>query len=134
MRLSDAAWCSKPRDETESPRLKEPAEKQRDKEQGVNVTVEKNDALTLIQLEGAIDIGCASQLKAELLEAFQSGKSIRISAAGVSELDVTAYQLLWAASREAKRSGVDLALADKMPEAVRKSLEEMGLGACVLFD
>jgi anti-anti-sigma regulatory factor len=100
----------------------------------VPATLEQKDALTTIQLEGAIDIGCAAELKAALVEAVAPGRTIRVSAEGASELDVTAYQLLWAASREAKRSGAWLVLAGRMPEPVRVTLAEMGLDVSALFE
>lgn len=88
----------------------------------------------MIRLEGAIDIGIAAELKAALLQAIAAGESIRISADAVSELDVTAFQVLWAACREAKRSGVHLALAGEIPAPVKSTFSEMGLDACALFE
>jgi anti-anti-sigma factor len=98
----------------------------------VPVTLEQKNALTFIQLEGAIDISAVAELKAALLQAIAAGNAIRVSTEAVSELDVTAFQLFWAAGREAKRSGVHLALAGEIPEPVRNTLSGMGLDACAL--
>ncbi len=38
-----------------------------------------------------------------------------------------AFQLLWAAKREAERVGVGFAMAEQLPESVRNSLAVMGL-------
>ena len=70
------------------------------------VTLEQKDALTLIQLEGAIDIGCAAELKELLMEKLKSGAAVYVSLESATGLDITAVQLLWAAAREAQRVGV----------------------------
>jgi anti-anti-sigma factor len=103
-------------------------------ERSVGIALSQTDNLSLIRLEGALDIGAAGELKAALLQVIETGNSIRVSAEAVSGLDVTAFQLLWAASREAKRSGVNLALAGEIPEPVRNAFSEMGLDACALFE
>jgi anti-sigma B factor antagonist len=103
-------------------------------EWSVGIALSQTDKLSLIRLEGAIDIGNAAELKAALLQAIAAGNDLWVSVEAVSGLDVTAFQLLWAASREAKRSGVHLALADEIQEPVRKTFSEMGLDACALFE
>jgi anti-anti-sigma regulatory factor len=100
----------------------------------VGIKLSRTDGSSLVRLEGAIDIAAAAELKAALLEAMEAGDSIRISADAVSELDVTAFQLLRAAGREAKRSGVGFVLARQAPEPVRAALSEMGLDACALLE
>jgi len=99
----------------------------------VGIVLNHTEGSSLIRLEGIIDIGVAAELKAALLEAVATGNSIHVSIEAVSELDVTAFQLLWAASREAMRSGVDLVLAGEMPGPVRNALSEIGLDVCGLF-
>ncbi len=100
----------------------------------MGIALSQTDDSSLIRLEGAIDIGAAAELKAALLDAFAAGKAISVSAEAVSDFDITAYQLLWAAAREARRSGGHLAVAGQMPEPVRDALSGMGLDACALFE
>jgi anti-anti-sigma factor len=102
-------------------------------EWSVGIALSQTDDSSLIRLEGAVDISVAAELKAVLLRAIAKGNTIRISADAVSELDVTAFQLLWAACREAKRSGMNLVLAGETPEPVEKALSEVGLDARALF-
>ena len=85
-----------------------------------------NDA-SLLRLEGVVDISAAAELKAALLEAIAAAKTIRVSAEEVSELDVCAYQLLWAAEREANRSGLQFAFTGKLSETIESSLASAGL-------
>lgn len=91
------------------------------------VTLEENDALSRIRLEGAIDIECAAELKALLVRALNSGKETRVSIEGATHLDVTAMQLLWAAEREAARTGARFALSGAAPEGITAAMREAGI-------
>jgi anti-anti-sigma factor len=101
--------------------------KRRDEEQDVPVTLEQNGALTCIQLEGAIDIACAAELKELLMEKLQSGSAVYVSLESTTGLDVTAVQLLWAAAREAQRAGVEFGFKGQTPEGVRRALAAAGI-------
>ena len=91
------------------------------------VTLEQKDALTLIQLEGAIDVGCAAELKELLIAKLNSGSAVYVSLESATGLDITAVQLLWAAAREAQRVGVEFGFKGQTPEAVRCALAEAGI-------
>lgn len=91
------------------------------------VTLEQKDALTLIQLEGAIDVSCAAELKDLLMQKLKSGSSVYATLESATVLDVTAVQLLWAAAREAQRVGVEFEFKGQTPEAVRCALAEAGI-------
>jgi anti-anti-sigma factor len=84
----------------------------------MGIHIEKNDAGNLVALRGAIDIACAAELKALLLEALSMGNEVRISLDGATYLDATAFQLLWAAEQQAQRSGVPFRLEGQVPEPV----------------
>ena len=83
--------------------------------------------LSLIQLDGEIDIAVAAELKATLLKALESDREISVSLQAVTAFDVTAFQLLWAASRKASRAGLKLAITRELSEAIESSLAGMGL-------
>lgn len=91
------------------------------------VTLEQKDALPLIQLEGAIGVGCAAELKELLIEKLKSGSAVYVSLESATGLDITAVQLLWAAAREAKRVGVEFGFKGQTPETVRCALAEAGI-------
>lgn len=91
------------------------------------VTLKQKDALTFIQLEGVIDVGCAAELKTTLMEKLKSGAAVYVSLESATGLDITAVQLLWAAAREAQRVGVEFACQGQTPEAVRCALAEIGV-------
>ena len=93
----------------------------------MSIALSQTDEATMIDLKGAIDIACASELKAVLLEACGKGKRIVVKLRDASDLDVTGYQLLWAARREAQRAGFAFELAGQLPARIRGSLAETGL-------
>ena len=91
------------------------------------VTLEQKDALALIRLEGAIDVGCAAELKELLMEKLKSASAVYVALESATGLDITAVQLLWAAAREAQRVGVEFVFKGQTPEAVRCALAEAGI-------
>jgi anti-anti-sigma factor len=93
----------------------------------VPVSVEQFEGSSRIRLQGAIDIGCAAELKGLLTDGLKAGGGLRISLDEVTGADVTALQLLWAAAREARKSDVDFAIEGQAPEAVRAALEMCGM-------
>jgi anti-anti-sigma regulatory factor len=93
----------------------------------VGIALSQSDDSSMIQLDGAVGITCAAELKAALLKAIEAGKRISICAGKTTDLDVTAFQLLWAAEREAKKLGKKFALQRDLPESVRSSLAGAGL-------
>lgn len=93
----------------------------------MGIELSQAEGRSVIQLRGAIDIAVGAELKAVLLEAIGSGHGICIAAGTASVLDVTAFQLLWSAEREAKRAGVDFAIEGALSGAIRSSLACMGL-------
>jgi anti-anti-sigma factor len=92
----------------------------------MGIHFEKDEAGSLVVLEGAIDIACAAELKALLLDALNTPGEVRISLDGATYLDVTAFQLLWAAAQQARRSGVGLRLSGQAPTPVSTALAEAG--------
>jgi anti-anti-sigma regulatory factor len=92
----------------------------------MGVSLDKCDAGVLIALASTIDIACAAELKALLLEALNSSTEVRISLDDATGLDVTAFQLLWAAERQARISGIGFRLSGQIPEPVSIQLAEAG--------
>lgn len=90
------------------------------------MSLEQEGARNRIRLQGAIDIGCAAELKALLVQGLRAGSELRVMLADITELDVTAVQLLWAARHEAKTSSVEFAFEGQMPEAVSAALAQAG--------
>lgn len=88
----------------------------------------RNGDARQITLEGAIDIGAAAELQTALVEALRSGQDVSVSIAGVADLDVTAFQLLWAARRAAEGAGTRCTIAGPWPEAARRTLADLSLG------
>lgn len=88
------------------------------------ITGSQIDDASLVRLEGVIDISVAAELKDALGRAIAESRPVRIAAEGVTGLDVTAFQLLQAAQREARQK---VSFAGNLPEPVRSFLESVGL-------
>jgi anti-anti-sigma regulatory factor len=87
----------------------------------------QSEALNQLRLEGDVGIGCAAEFKGLLEQALGSGCAVRILLEGATDLDVTAVQLLWAAGRKAKGSGVEYSIVSVAPEPILDALSEAGL-------
>ena len=85
----------------------------------------QSEALNQLRLEGDVGIGCAAEFKGLLEQAL--GCAVRILLEGATDLDVTAVQLLWAAGRKAKGSGVEYSIVSVAPEPILDALSEAGL-------
>ncbi len=78
-------------------------------------------------MEGEINIAAAAELRNVLLQALASEKEVRVDLERATELDVTAWQLLWAAERGARGSGRGFALAGRLPEEILAAAMDAGL-------
>ena len=90
------------------------------------VSCDEGEALSLIHFEGDVSISSAAEFKLVLLRALARGKAIHIDLACVTEIDITALQLLWAAEREAKGAGIGFSLVGQWPEDVATALAAAG--------
>ena len=85
------------------------------------------DAVVELELEGAITISAAAELKRSLREAVATGRPISISLERVTDLNITAIQLLWAAARDARDRGLDFRFKPPLPPPVLHCLEDLGI-------
>ncbi|MGD0631796.1 MAG: STAS domain-containing protein [Terracidiphilus sp.] len=90
------------------------------------ITVNESESESLVVLEGTVDISSSAELKAALVQALESAKAVRISLERAAYLDVTAFQLLWAAEQQARRSGVAFGMAGQIPDVVSGALADAG--------
>ncbi len=89
---------------------------------------------TVVRLSGSIDIASAAELKAALQQAFEGGNPIQISIDGISDLDVTALQLLWAARQHAAKLGVRFVMSGEPRKVMGSLLTELGMEGLGLID
>jgi anti-anti-sigma factor len=90
-------------------------------------TFEERENTSLVRMEGAIDIASAAEIKSALLDALASKTEIRLTLQGATELDVTAMQLLYAAERDAEKTGILFALEGSVPNEIAVAITEAGL-------
>jgi anti-anti-sigma factor len=96
-------------------------------ESQMGVTLEQGEKSSVIRLEGAVDIASAAELKKLLLQALSSGERVHVALEGVTDLDVTVVQLLWAARSTARAADVEFAFAGQTSESVTFALLHAGL-------
>jgi anti-anti-sigma factor len=102
----------------------------------VSIILEQSESLSVIHLEGAVDIAAAAELKEALLKALEGPGEVLVSLEKLDQaagLDVTAVELLWAAGREAKKSGAAFSLVGQAPEEVSAALADAGLDLMQVF-
>jgi ABC-type transporter Mla MlaB component len=88
--------------------------------------MEQSEGQCLIRLDGEVGIVCAGELKIVLLQALACAKDVLVDLQQATELDVTAMQLLWAAEREASKSGRRFYLAGQAPKELIAAVMEAG--------
>lgn len=90
------------------------------------VTLDQHNDFCLLHLEGEIDISSATEFRMVLLKMLASGRELRVDLERANDLDVTSIQLLWAAEREARRSGMGMTLTGRVPETISAALGDAG--------
>lgn len=98
----------------------------RKQESELAITLEHREEVSVLHLEGSIDIGVAAELKQALLEVLKGTNAVRIALDSSADLDVTAVQLLWAAEREARALNLGFTLEGSLPDSISDSLKEVG--------
>ena len=93
----------------------------------MGVVLQQENESRVVALEGVIDISSAADLKAALMEAMNSSSSIAIVFDDNTEMDVTAYQLLWAARKASAARDIAFSLRGRIPRAVEDTLKEAAL-------
>ena len=89
--------------------------------------IQNKTLATRLEPEGAIDISRAMELKRDLVQALEGGEDILISLERVTGLHVSAVQLLWAAKRDAARTGLQFRYAGALSKEILARLSAAGL-------
>ena len=97
------------------------------KKSRVPITLEQNGATSSIHMDGEVTVANAAELKLMLVQALKEGKNVRLDLESATDMDITALQLLWAAHREAKKTGVTFFTAGRVPEELSAAAVEAGL-------
>jgi len=90
------------------------------------ITVEEVDNSSMIRLEGDVNIASAAEVKGILINALASKKEIRLGLDGVTALDITALQLLFAAELNAAKSKIPFTLDGSVPSEVSAAMTDAG--------
>lgn len=93
------------------------------------ITSESDETRCTVYLHASVDIADAADLKKALLDAILAHKELRLDLSKVTELDITAVQLIWAATREVRKIGMSFAIAGAVPEVINSTARDAGLDA-----
>lgn len=93
----------------------------------MGIALDEREEMSVVALDGSIDISSAAELKTLLVQAIDGGKPVRIALEAATYLDVTAVQLLWAAGEAARQSEIDFAFAGQTPALLLAQLADAGL-------
>lgn len=90
------------------------------------VFLDESEGLSVIRLEGDVNIDAAVELKSALLKALASTKNVRVSLEGAAELDITAMQLLIATERDAAKSKMQFTVEGSVPDDISVAMVHAG--------
>jgi hypothetical protein len=90
----------------------------------VPAVMEPHAGYLLIRFEGECTIGSVAEAKTVLLEGLAFAKDLRLDLDRMEEIDITFMQLIWAACREAGRTGASIAM--RVPHAIEMSARQAG--------
>jgi anti-anti-sigma factor len=88
------------------------------------VILERQQDHALIRLEGECHVTSAAELRTLLLAGMASGETLRLDLRDVASIDISTLQLLWAAGRQAERTGVRVEL--QIPETAAYTARQAG--------
>lgn len=71
----------------------------------MEITTHQRDAVTIVELRGEVTIYDAPSLRSRLLDILSSADAIEVDTSAVTEIDSSAFQLLYAAERHATQLG-----------------------------
>ena len=80
-----------------------------------------------MSLEGEVDISGAMDLKNRLMDALAAGGEVRLDLSAATGLDITVFQLIWAAQRAAHKAGFAFSIAGPVPERIVLTMADAGL-------
>ena len=96
----------------------------------MSLSVLSRPAVTIVSLEGELDIATTPALRERLLNVFRPGvRLLVIDLSGLTFCDVSALAVLVATQRRARRLGITVRLAAPRPQ-VTKLLRVTGLDQC----
>jgi anti-anti-sigma regulatory factor len=88
--------------------------------------LDESEAISLIRLEGDVNIADAVEMKRLLVKALSSGKELHVRLEDATEMDVTVLQLLYAAEQDATKSGIRFTLDGRIPDDISVAAADAG--------
>ena len=100
----------------------------------MSLQLEEAQNRVVVHLEDSVTLSSASELHDLFLQALNSRKPIAVDVSKVTEIDLSAIQILFAAHAEAIRTDHGFSATNTIPEAVRQTIRESGLDSILQPD
>jgi anti-anti-sigma regulatory factor len=91
------------------------------------VTLDQDEARCTLRIDGEATISISVSLKEHLVHALALEAPVYIDLNGITDVDITALQLFWAAHREAESLGKELTFSSPLPELILTTLQHADL-------
>jgi anti-anti-sigma regulatory factor len=93
------------------------------------VTLDQGGAISILRLDGDVNIEAALELKDLLVHALASGGELRVRLEGATALDIAIFQLLWVARREAAGAEMEFSVEGPVATEIARAMADAGLDA-----
>ncbi len=90
----------------------------------MSITIERGESHSIVRLEGDFTISSALELKQALLQGLEARTDLHVDMERIGDFDITIMQLIWAAGRDAERTGVKS--TTRMGEGAARAVREAG--------
>jgi hypothetical protein len=90
------------------------------------LSINRSDETSFINIEGAITISSAAELKLMILQSLELRQKLTFDLQNTTELDITALQLLWTTEREADIRGLPATIAGPVPDHIHVAAVSAG--------
>ncbi len=91
------------------------------------VSLDQDETRCTLRIDGEATISLSASLKQHLLHALALEAPVHIDLSAISDVDISALQLFWAARRESESLGKELTFSAPLPELVLTQLRHAEL-------
>ena len=96
----------------------------------MSIHVQQDGERVQLRIQGELNIYCASDSKAQLLDALSAGRELEVDLSDLEELDTAGVQLMLMLKQEAQRGGRQCSFINHSP-AVRDVIDLLNLASAL---
>jgi anti-anti-sigma factor len=92
----------------------------------LKIDIKEDGQQGVVKLEGEITIQSAGEFRDAMIKALEGYEKVYVNVEGVTEVDVSCFQILCSAHRTAVKNNKLLECSGSLPEGFRKTAQEAG--------